>query len=148
MQNVEHSVVTMKKIKDLGFRLAIDDFGTGYSSLSYLKKFPIDTLKIDRAFIMNLENDDKDKSIVRSILDLAKHLDLQTVAEGVETDWQWRYLRDMGCDSIQGFYFSKPDTADKLSQVGKGHRLQRMGWFIRDAWLYALSVIEEATKYK
>ncbi len=127
MQNVEHSVVTMKKIKDLGFRLAIDDFGTGYSSLSYLKKFPIDTLKIDRAFIMNLENDDKDKSIVRSILDLAKHLDLQTVAEGVETDWQWRYLRDMGCDSIQGFYFSKPDTADKLSQVGKGHRLQRMG---------------------
>lgn len=126
MQNIDYSIVTMNKLKDLGFTLAIDDFGTGYSSLSYLKQFPINTLKIDRAFVMNLEQDDKDRSIVRSILDLSKHLKLKTVAEGVETEWQWRYLRDMGCDSIQGFYFSRPDSADKLSLVGKGHRKQNI----------------------
>lgn len=124
MQNVDYSIVTMRKLKDLGFSMAIDDFGTGYSSLSYLKQFPISTLKIDRAFIMNLEQDDKDKSIVRSVLDLSKHLKLQTVAEGVETEWQWHYLRDMGCNYIQGFYFSKPDVADRLSAVGKGHRMK------------------------
>lgn len=124
MQNVDYSIATMKRLKELGFSLAIDDFGTGYSSLSYLKQFPIDTLKIDRAFIQNLEQDDKDKSIVRSIIDLSNHLHLKTVAEGVETEWQWRYLRDMGCHSIQGFYFGRPDTADRLSVVGKGHKKQ------------------------
>lgn len=114
MENAEQSIKIMKQLKDMGFALAIDDFGTGYSSLSYLKQFPIDTLKVDQAFIKNLEHDDNDQSIVKAIIDLAKHLDLKTVAEGVETQGQWHFLKDLECDYIQGFLFSKPDIASKL----------------------------------
>ena len=114
MENVDQSIRIMKQLKDMGFALAIDDFGTGYSSLSYLKKFPIDTLKVDQAFVRNLEQDKDDQSIVRAIVDLAKHLNLKTVAEGVETDGQWQFLKDLDCDYIQGYLFSKPDLASKL----------------------------------
>lgn len=114
MENAEQSIRIMKQLKDMGFALAIDDFGTGYSSLSYLKKFPIDTLKVDQAFVRNLEQDENDQSIVRAIVDLAKHLHLKTVAEGVETKGQWQFLKDLECDYIQGYLFSKPDTPDKL----------------------------------
>lgn len=114
MENVDQSIKIMKQLKDMGFALAIDDFGTGYSSLSYLKKFPIDTLKVDQAFVRNLEQDKDDQSIIRAIVDLAKHLNLKTVAEGVETDGQWQFLKELDCDYIQGYLFSKPDLANKL----------------------------------
>ncbi len=114
MENAEQSIKIMKQLKDMGFSLAIDDFGTGYSSLSYLKKFPIDTLKVDQAFVRNLETDTADQSIVRAIVDLAKHLNLKTVAEGVETEGQWQFLKGLDCDYIQGYFFSKPDVASKL----------------------------------
>lgn len=114
MENADHSIRIMKKLKDMGFALAIDDFGTGYSSLSYLKKFPIDTLKVDQEFVRNLEQDADDQSIVRAIIDLAKHLNLKTVAEGVETEAQWAFLKGLECDFIQGYLFSKPDLPSKL----------------------------------
>ena len=114
MENADQSIKIMKQLKDMGFALAIDDFGTGYSSLSYLKKFPIDTLKVDQAFVRNLEKDADDQSIVRAIVDLAKHLNLKTVAEGVETEGQWQFLKELDCDYIQGYLFSKPDEAHKL----------------------------------
>ena len=114
MENAQQSIGIMKKLKAMGFALAIDDFGTGYSSLSYLKQFPIDSLKIDQAFIKNLDHDEDDKSIVAAIIDLAQHLNLKTIAEGVETQAQWQMLKDMKCDYIQGYYFSKPNRAEYL----------------------------------
>lgn len=114
MENAEHSIGIMKKLKQMGFALAIDDFGTGYSSLSYLKQFPIDSLKIDQAFVKNLENDADDKNIVAAIIGLAQHLKLKTIAEGVETEGQWHLLKNMKCDYIQGYYFSKPNRAEQL----------------------------------
>ena len=114
MENADQSIQIMKKLKDMGFALAIDDFGTGYSSLSYLKQFPIDTLKVDQAFVRHLETDNDDKSIVRAIVDLAKHLNLKTIAEGVETQGQYHFLKDIGCDFIQGYLFSKPDAVEHL----------------------------------
>ena len=97
--------------------MAIDDFGTGYSSLSYLKRFPIDTLKIDQAFVRNCEEDEKDRSIIRNIVELATALNLKTVAEGVETKGQWQFLRSLRCDYIQGYYFSKPGKPEDLFKV-------------------------------
>ena len=114
MENVEHSVSTMRALKEKGLGLSIDDFGTGYSSLSYLKKFPIDTLKIDREFVKNLEHNKDDRQIVQSIIGLAKNLGLETVAEGVETTIQWEFLKSLNCDKIQGFLFSKPTDASDL----------------------------------
>lgn len=114
MENAEHSIGIMKKLKKMGFALAIDDFGTGYSSLSYLKQFPIDSLKIDQAFVRNLEQDEDDKNIVAAIIALAQHLNLKTIAEGVETHEQWQILKNMKCDYIQGYYFSKPNRAEHL----------------------------------
>lgn len=114
MENVEQSIKIMQQLKNMGFALAIDDFGTGYSSLTYLKRFPVDTLKVDQAFVRNLENDEKDRSIIRNIIDLAKALNLKTVAEGVETKGQWQFLRGLHCDYIQGYYFSKPGKPEDL----------------------------------
>ncbi len=114
MENADHSISIMKKLKDMGFALAIDDFGTGYSSLSYLKQFPVDTLKVDQAFVRHLETDDNDKGIVSAIVNLAQHLHLKTIAEGVETTGQWEFLKDLGCDYIQGYLFSKPDDVSRL----------------------------------
>tara|TARA_R110001606_G_scaffold399222_2_gene582416 strand:- start:72414 stop:74663 length:2250 start_codon:yes stop_codon:yes gene_type:complete len=99
---------TMSQLKELGIKIAIDDFGTGYSSLSYLSRFPIDTLKIDRAFVIKMENSESDAAIVRMIMSLAQDLNLKVVAEGVETEQQQRILADLGCDYIQGFYFYRP----------------------------------------
>jgi len=102
-------------------RVAIDDFGTGYSSLSYLKRFPIDALKIDRAFIKDLPESIKDAAICNVVMSLARHLKLATVAEGVEEERQLQYLADQGCTFIQGFHTGRPlppDEAIKLLQVG------------------------------
>jgi EAL domain-containing protein (putative c-di-GMP-specific phosphodiesterase class I) len=92
----------------MGVRIAIDDFGTGYSSLLYLKRLPATELKIDRGFVRDLEHDSEDRAIVSAIVALGQTLDLQIVAEGVETLAQQEFLSDMGCHSLQGFLFGRP----------------------------------------
>lgn len=108
MTDVEDNIVRLQEIKQLGISISIDDFGTGYSSLSYLKKFPVNVLKIDRSFVIDVAKKEEDTGIVNAILGLSESLGLNVVAEGVEEIEQLEALRLMGCDVIQGFLFSKP----------------------------------------
>ena len=108
MRDPESSIEILKAIKEMGITISIDDFGTGYSSLSYLKRLPIDKLKIDRSFIKDLPYDEEDASIVKSIIALAKNLNLDVVAEGVETVEQKEFLLEAGCTDMQGYLYSKP----------------------------------------
>lgn len=112
--NIGHIVDTMYKIKDKGIKLAIDDFGTGYSSLSYLKQFPIDKLKIDQSFVKEIMSKENDAAIVKAIINLAHSLNLEVLAEGVETDTQKNFIFTHGCDYAQGYYFLKPQKPDAL----------------------------------
>jgi len=124
MENTDDAIAKMKKIKDFGIKLAMDDFGTGYSSLSYLKKFPFDILKIDMSFIRDMQVSNVNASIVRSIIGLAHTLGLEVVAEGVEQENQATLLRDMNCDHIQGYLFSRPlNSVDVSSLLQKGSNL-------------------------
>ena len=100
----------------MGCTIALDDFGTGYSSLSYLTQITIDTLKIDRQFVMELENSERCRLVTISIIDLAKRLSLKICAEGVESLVQWDYLKDQGCDTVQGYLFSKPVPLSDLKE--------------------------------
>ena len=111
MTDLEAAVETLGKLRQLGFRIALDDFGTGYSSLTYLKKLPMDTVKMDRRFIKNIENDDADKAIIEAVIQMASSLKKHVVAEGIETISQLEFLRKVGCGFGQGFLFSKPVTA-------------------------------------
>ena len=117
MADVDHAIGILREMKTLGVQLSIDDFGTGYSSLSYLKRFPIDVLKIDRSFVNDITIDPDDAAIVSSIISLAHSLRLQVIAEGVETAEQLSYLRQHGCDHMQGYFFSRPLTADAMTQM-------------------------------
>jgi diguanylate cyclase (GGDEF)-like protein/hemerythrin-like metal-binding protein/PAS domain S-box-containing protein len=108
MDDPHVAIMIMDNLHDLGIRMSIDDFGTGYSSLSYLKKFKAYKLKIDQSFVRDIKDDPDDKAIVTAIINLAHSLDMQTIAEGVETSSQLAFLRLQGCDEIQGYYFSKP----------------------------------------
>lgn len=100
--------------RDAGVQVAIDDFGTGYSSLSYLKKFDIDYLKIDQSFIANLDSESHDRILCEAVITMAHRLGMKVVAEGVETELQKQLLLEMGCDYGQGYFFSKPLTANKF----------------------------------
>jgi len=111
MVDPAHAESILGKMAERRARIAIDDFGTGYSSLAYLKRFPISVLKIDRAFIKDLPESSKDAAICNAVLDLAKHLDLSVVAEGVETDEQLAYVESRGCDYVQGYLTGKPMSA-------------------------------------
>jgi diguanylate cyclase (GGDEF)-like protein len=122
MHNVERALEVLTALKDMGVRLAIDDFGTGYSSLAQLKRFPIDTLKVDRSFIRELPSDSEDRAIAEAIIAMGKTLSLTVVAEGVETREQQDFLRERACDQMQGFYFSRPVAADDFAQLLRGHR--------------------------
>jgi len=108
MSNINNTLRILNELKELGVSVAIDDFGTGYSSLAYLKKFPIDTLKIDRSFVMGILDDEEDKVIAQIIISMAHSLGMKVVAEGVETLPHANMLRDMKCDIFQGYYYSKP----------------------------------------
>ena len=124
MQSVEATLDTLFKLKDMGVRLAIDDFGTGYSSLSYLKRFPLDTLKIDRSFVKDLPHDAEDVAISKAIIAMAHSLRLAVVAEGVENAEQLAFLRQHGCDLVQGFLFSQPVPAEEFARVLSGEQLR------------------------
>jgi len=117
MQNVDASVVALRALKDLGVRITIDDFGTGYSSLSYLKKFPIDTIKIDQAFVRDVSSDSNDAAIVRAAIVMAHELKLNVIAEGVETAEQVAFLRRRHCTEMQGYLFGEPVTADRFGEI-------------------------------
>ncbi|MBF0588406.1 MAG: EAL domain-containing protein [Magnetococcales bacterium] len=114
MQDVDHTIKTLQGLTEMGMHLAMDDFGTGYSSLSYLKRFPIDTLKIDRSFVRDTPADPDDVAIVSAIISMARSLNLCVVAEGVETREQLVFLKNLGCSIIQGYHFSPPLPSDKF----------------------------------
>ena len=111
---------SVRKLKALGIALSIDDFGTGYSSLSYLKRFAVDSLKVDRSFITELRDGSDDAAIVRTIIALGHNLGLRVVAEGVETPEQAAFLRSNGCDEAQGYWYSRPVNATQFEQLLRG----------------------------
>ena len=117
MQDSEETEPTLRNLKRLGLRISVDDFGTGYSSLSYLKRFPIDTVKIDRAFVADVTSEGGDAAITLAIINLGHSLGLTVVAEGVESAAQLEFLRKHGCDEMQGFYFSRPVTAGETDAL-------------------------------
>lgn len=121
MHNTDESVKILYAIKSLGVSLSIDDFGTGYSSLSHLKLFPLDKLKIDQSFIRNVKTDADDEAIVRAIIAVGNHMRMKVLAEGVETAEQLEFLRTNGCHEVQGYYYSKPLTANSFSQFLEAH---------------------------
>jgi EAL domain-containing protein (putative c-di-GMP-specific phosphodiesterase class I) len=113
----ENVIPIMNALAAMGFSLALDDFGTGYSSLAYLKKFPISTLKIDRSFVIGIPSDENDCAIAQAIVTMGKQLRQEIVAEGVETREQMSFLRDLGCDQLQGYLFSPPVTAEAFERM-------------------------------
>ena len=114
MEHAGNTIGMMNALNEMGVALALDDFGTGYSSLSYLKRFPLQKLKIDRSFVNDIGTDQNDAAIAMSIINLAHNMSLSVVAEGVEHEYQVKWLRDRGCDMVQGFLLSKPMTAQDL----------------------------------
>ncbi|BAZ29484.1 response regulator receiver modulated diguanylate phosphodiesterase [Cylindrospermum sp. NIES-4074] len=116
MQDFNSAIATMNKLHSLGVKIAIDDFGTGYTSLIYLKNLPIDTLKIDRYFIQNIANDYQKSAITKALIQMGHNLNLQIVAEGVETEAELSFLRQHDCDSIQGFLISRPLPAAEFEK--------------------------------
>lgn len=113
MHDPEDVISSLHELSGFGMKLAIDDFGTGYSSLAYLKRFPVNTLKIDRAFITDISNDNDDAAIVEAVLGLGKHFNMKVVAEGVEDEEQLNFLKSQGCDIAQGYYISKPLSSEQ-----------------------------------
>lgn len=125
MEHADSSITLLKQLKDMGLRIAIDDFGTGFSSLSYLKRFPIDTLKIDRSFVTHLPKDGDDVAIVRAVISLAQSMSMKTIAEGVETKEQMKFLQDIGCDEIQGYLFGRPLPQDEMGQLLRDEKVMQ-----------------------
>jgi diguanylate cyclase (GGDEF)-like protein len=117
MRNVSRAIKVLDAIQSRGIRLAIDDFGTGYSSMSLMKQFPIDTIKIDRSFVRDLQKDSEDQAIAQAIISMGKALGMTIIAEGVETTEQETFLRDHACDEMQGFLFSKPIPPQQLADL-------------------------------
>ena len=117
MTDPERAISTLQQLKDLNFTISIDDFGTGYSSLSYLKRLPVDELKIDQSFVRDVPGDEEDEAIVRSVISLAKSLNLQVIAEGVETKEQQNFLLAEHCENLQGYLFHRPASAEQISKL-------------------------------
>lgn len=123
IDDVNETLSILNRMRDLGITLAIDDFGTGYSSLSYLKQFPIDILKIDQSFIRDITTDASDKAIVSAIIAMAQQLDIDVLAEGVETEEHQAFLQSQGCDYVQGYLYCKPMPADDLFKLWQKKQL-------------------------
>ncbi|MBI5612313.1 MAG: EAL domain-containing protein [Gammaproteobacteria bacterium] len=123
MHNTDHTITILQIVAGLGVQLSIDDFGIGYSSLSYLKRFPIDTLKIDRSFIRDTPQDADDAAIASAIIAMARALDIRVIAEGVETEEQLAFLRARRCHGVQGWYFSKPLPAEDVPALLRAEKL-------------------------
>ena len=117
MQDAERSIQKMHQFKELGVKLSMDDFGTGYSSLSHLHKFPLDVLKIDRSFVMDIEGKEDEGAIALAIIAMAKSMSLEVIAEGVETEQQYEFLKNHDCDLIQGYLISKPLNENQLEEL-------------------------------
>ncbi|MBS4097048.1 MAG: EAL domain-containing protein [Sulfuricella sp.] len=126
MEHPDETVQMLQRLKQIGIKISLDDFGTGYSSLAYLSRFPIDTLKIDQSFVKNLLTEKTSATIAASIIGLAHSMELDVVAEGVETPEQLNYLRSNGCDVMQGFYFSKPLPAAEFAKLLEGGKILEM----------------------
>jgi diguanylate cyclase len=117
IQHSEEAIARFQALDDMGVRISIDDFGTGYSSLSYLKRLAIHQLKIDQSFVRDISSDPDDAAIVSAIIAIAHSLGLEVVAEGVETAEQLAFLKSLGCDAAQGYYFSKPLPGEEFTQL-------------------------------
>ena len=122
MRQMEPVVSTLSQLRATGVRICVDDFGTGYSSLGYLKRFPIDTIKIDRSFVHDVTTDQNDAAIVTTVVTMARGLNLRVIAEGVETEAQLGFLREIECDEFQGFLVSPPVPADVFEALVKERR--------------------------
>ena len=125
MQNIDHSVSRLHQLKALGTRIAIDDFGAGYSSLNYIRRFPLDILKIDKAFVDRIDEGGEETALAASIIQMAKTLHLRPVAEGVERRQQFERLQQLRCETAQGYYFGKPappDIVDEQISQQRSHR--------------------------
>ncbi|WP_307784745.1 putative bifunctional diguanylate cyclase/phosphodiesterase [Neobacillus cucumis] len=119
MTNVEKTLSTMRELQEYGVDIILDDFGIGYSSISYLVQYPFNTIKIDKSFIQNLTHNANQKSVCRSLVAMGKNLGMNVVAEGVEEREQYHYLSSIGCDKMQGYYFSKPISNDLVEHFSR-----------------------------
>jgi len=119
MQDAEAAIVTLHALKAMGVRLAIDDFGTGYSSFTYLRRFPMDTIKVDGSFVQEISTEPEDETIISAMIDIGKKLRRRIVAEGVETLSQLDFLQRHACSEGQGYYFSRPLVAEQAGNVFK-----------------------------
>ena len=128
MGDAEHTLQVLNRLFALGVRIAIDDYGTGYASLSYLKRLPADELKIDRAFVQHVTSDQSDQAIVRSTVNMAHHLGMSVVAEGVEDQATWDLLETLQCDIAQGYYLSRPIPAQDLERWLDERKEATMPW--------------------
>lgn len=117
MGDASHCLSTLESIRHLGSQIYIDDFGTGYSSLSYLKKFPISVIKIDRSFVEHALENCSNANLVKAIVMMGQSLEMELVAEGIETEAQWKFLRDLGCHYAQGYLLSKPLPFDEITPL-------------------------------
>ncbi|MFO0792565.1 MAG: EAL domain-containing protein, partial [Candidatus Brocadiaceae bacterium] len=117
MKDMETTIHKLSRLSKMGIKIAIDDFGIGFSSLTYLKKFPISKIKIYKNFVHGIVNDEKDRVIVASIIALAKGLKFRVIAEGVETESQLNYLKDMKCDEVQGRFYCEPLPPDAFEKI-------------------------------
>ena len=122
MEHVDGTIETLLALRKLGVHLSIDDFGTGYSSMAYLKRFTIDKLKIDQSFVHDLAVDSDDAAIVTATIAMAHALNLTVIAEGVETEQQLQFLKDNGCEQMQGYYFSRPVPAEEATELLRSGR--------------------------
>jgi diguanylate cyclase (GGDEF)-like protein len=126
MQNADNTIHILRDLKALGVRIAMDDFGTGYSSLNYLKRFPIDTLKLDQMFVRNVASDPSDAAIVTAIITMAHSLNLNVIAEGVESEEQFAFLKSRRCDCVQGYLFGYPFTVEEVDRFLTDRRILSM----------------------
>lgn len=127
MEDAQTALASLHRLHDAGLRLFVDDFGTGYSSLAYLQKLPVDAVKIDRSFVTDMLQERGLEKIVRSTIDLAHDLDLEVVAEGVETEAVWNRLAELGCDVAQGYFIGAPMPPDEFAEWVRRQQAGRQG---------------------